>query len=69
MNKIELIRRLLEFSDSMDSEISIRVIERDEQDIVKTQQIVRISSVTHMLEHPYINIELSDINKAPITSI
>jgi hypothetical protein len=63
MRKIELIRRLLDFVDTLNDDVVIRLVERNEDGVVIADQTCSIDSVGSFLNGSTINITSSNISE------
>lgn len=70
MKFYDFIRQLFLFPTKTDREIKIRIITRNENDVIITEKYVPIRSVYNPLKGPIgINIELTDVESAVWESV
>lgn len=62
MTKLELIRKLLEFGDTLNDRVEVRILTRDEYGCVVTERVAPIVSLCNMTSHTGINVDATAIS-------
>ena len=63
MKKIELIRRLLNCPENLSQEISVRIVERDEHGVARSESFSQIDAIVDMNDDPCIVITKKNITE------